>query len=63
MDNKTDGSLKAAAAAMGRRGGSQKVPKGFSALTAEQRTEMARKAAAKRWASVEQHSGPAEAEK
>ena len=37
------------AVALGRKGGSRKVPKGFSALTAEQRSENAKKAASARW--------------
>lgn len=43
-----------AAAALGRKGGRKggkaRVPKGFSSLTPEQRSEMAKAAAAKRWA-------------
>ena len=35
-----------AAVKLGRRGGKAKVPKGFAALTPEQRAEMGRKAAA-----------------
>ena len=39
-----------AAAVMGRKGGKVKTPKGFSALTPAQRSEVAKAAAAKRWA-------------
>jgi hypothetical protein len=46
-----------AAVALGRLGGKvgglSKVPKGFSALTAEERRAVAKAAAAKRWAGVE----------
>jgi hypothetical protein len=38
-----------AAVALGRQGGKKKVPKGFSTLTPEQRTKVAKKAAAARW--------------
>jgi hypothetical protein len=38
-----------AAVALGRRGGKKKVPKGFSMRTAEERSEISRKAAAARW--------------
>ena len=56
----TKGSGKArknpAAVALGRLGGKvgglSKVPKGFSALTAEERSAVAKDAAAKRWAGV-----------
>jgi hypothetical protein len=45
-----------AAVALGRLGGKvgglSKVPKGFSALTAEERSAVAKGAAAKRWAGV-----------
>jgi hypothetical protein len=34
---------------LGRRGGQKKVPKGFSALTPEERSENGRRAAAARW--------------
>lgn len=39
-----------AAAQMGRKGGKVKTPKGFSALTPAQRSEVAKAAIAKRWA-------------
>ena len=39
-----------AAAAMGRKGGKVKTPKGFSALTPAQRSELGKAAIAKRWA-------------
>jgi hypothetical protein len=35
---------------MGRKGGKAKTPKGFSALTPAQRSELGKAAAAKRWA-------------
>lgn len=38
-----------AAVSLGKRGGAKKVPKGFAMLSPEQRSEIARKAAAKRW--------------
>lgn len=38
-----------AAVELGRRGGQVKVPKGFSALTKQQRIENAKAAAAARW--------------
>ena len=38
-----------AAVSLGRKGGQARVPKGFSALTAEQRSEMAKKANESRW--------------
>jgi hypothetical protein len=38
-----------AAVALGRKGGSKKVAKGFSKMDPEERAEIARKAAAKRW--------------
>ena len=40
-----------AAAAMGRKGGKVKTPKGFAALSPAQRSELGKAAAAKRWAS------------
>ena len=39
-----------AAALMGRKGGKVRTPKGFSALTPAQRSDVAKAAAAKRWA-------------
>jgi len=42
-----------AAVMLGRRGGQKKVAKGFSMMTPEKRKEIARKAAAKRWAGKE----------
>ena len=39
----------AAAVALGRRGGRAKVPKGFSALTEEERSANAKAGAAARW--------------
>ena len=39
-----------AAAQMGRKGGKVKTPKGFSALTPAQRSELGKAAIAKRWA-------------
>ena len=44
-----DPGISAVASVMGKLGGSRKVPKGFSSLTAEERTAVAKKAAAKRW--------------
>jgi hypothetical protein len=41
--------LKRAAAALGRKGGKAKVPKGFSMKTKAERSEAARKRLAKRW--------------
>ena len=38
-----------AAVALGRLGGSKKVPKGLAQLTPEQRSEIAKQGAAKRW--------------
>jgi len=38
-----------AAVELGRKGGLAKVPKGFSVLTKEQRSELAKKAAKARW--------------
>jgi hypothetical protein len=38
-----------AAVELGRLGGQARVPKGFSTLTPERRTEIAKKAAAARW--------------
>lgn len=38
-----------AAVALGRKGGSKRVPKGFSMMTPERRAEIAKQAAAKRW--------------
>jgi hypothetical protein len=38
-----------AAVLLGRRGGQAKVPKGFSMLSAEERSEVGKKAAAARW--------------
>jgi hypothetical protein len=39
-----------AAVALGRKGGAKKVAKGFSKMDPEKRAEVARKAAAKKWA-------------
>ena len=39
-----------AAAALGKKGGKAKVPKGFSTMSPERRSEIAKAAAAKRWA-------------
>ena len=39
-----------AAVALGRRGGKKKVPKGFSQMDPAKRSEIAKKAAATRWA-------------
>lgn len=41
-----------AAAIMGRKGGKVKTPKGFSALTAAQRSELGKAAAAKRFSAL-----------
>jgi hypothetical protein len=38
-----------AAVALGRRGGKKKVPKGFSMMDAERRSEISRKAIKRRW--------------
>jgi len=38
-----------AAVALGRKGGSARVPKGFSMMSKEQRSEIGRAAAKKRW--------------
>jgi hypothetical protein len=40
-----------AAVKLGRKGGSVRVPKGFSMMSKRRRTEIARKAAKKRWGS------------
>ena len=47
---KVDPAISAVAAMMGKLGGSRRVPKGFSALTPEERSAVAKDAAAKRWA-------------
>lgn len=47
-----DPAVSAAASAMGKLGGSRRVPKGFSSLTPEERSAVAKDAAAKRWAGV-----------
>lgn len=46
---KVDPEMSAAASAMGRLGGLKRVPKGFSSLTPEERSAVAKNAAAKRW--------------
>jgi len=38
-----------AAVALGRKGGKKRVPKGFSTMTPEKRSEVAKKAATARW--------------
>ena len=43
----------AAAVSLGRRGGKKKVPKGFSTMDPNRRSEIAKAAAAKRWAKPE----------
>jgi hypothetical protein len=48
--NKVDPAVSAVASAMGKLGGSRRVPKGFSALSPEERSVMAKNAAVKRWA-------------
>lgn len=49
MKKKGDARVSAAAAALGRIGGSKRVEKGFSSLTPEQRSAMGKAAAAARW--------------
>lgn len=49
--------MSAAAAAMGKLGGLRRVPKGFSSLTAEERSAVSKDAAAKRWAGVKKKAG------
>jgi len=46
---KGSGKKNAAAVELGRKGGSVKVPKGFSKLSKKQRVAMAKKAARARW--------------
>jgi hypothetical protein len=46
-----------AAVALGRKGGVKRVAKGFSMMSPERRLEIARAAAAKRWAEKKRLSG------
>ena len=45
-----------AAVALGRKGGKKRVPKGFSSMTPEKRTEVAKKAATARWGEKQDES-------
>jgi hypothetical protein len=50
-----------AAVALGRLGGKKRVPKGFSTLTPEQRSKIAKAAAFKRWSSRKSGKGKKDA--
>ena len=50
MKEEKDDPVRAYLSEIGSRGGSAKVPKGFAALTSEQRAVNAKKAAKTRWA-------------
>ena len=52
-DKTTSDAIKAAAAALGRKGGLKGGPARAAALTAKKRSEIAKKAAAARWGSKE----------